>query len=178
MSPIAGIGVRIPSQNQIVISTGITIYSGNKEIGFILSMSLEGSRRVERARELRAWTAGRVVEQILGPEDLTIRASGYALYQKNILGLLTQGTQPVPPPSIFHSLNLQYIPFDIHVEEVHPVNTAKRVKVIYGNCQITSYTHPIAIRDLYVTETCNIQPAYVLTEYPESEASFDFPSGK
>lgn len=174
--PVAGIGVRIPSSNQVIVTSGIDIYSGNVKLGFIVSISLEGSRRVERIRELRAWTAGRIVEQVPGPEDLTIRANGYALYTKTLLGLLTRGTVPTPPPDIFHSLNLQYLPFDIHVEEIHPVDPTKKIKVVYGGCYITSYSHPIAIRDLYITETATLQPQYVLTEYPDSEASYDIPA--
>lgn len=160
----SGIGVQIPDSNQVVITTNISILNhDNEAVGFITDFTPETTRNVERIRVIAASTAGRVVEQVPGPEDLTIRATGFAIYDYTLLGLLTEGIG-TSPEKIFHCLNTQYIPFNISIEETHPQDTGKVITTIFGNCWLLNYSHPISIRNLYIAETATIQPSYCHTE--------------
>lgn len=157
-----GIGVKIPEQNKLIISTSITILdTDNTEIGFITELSYSTTRRVERIRMLYATAAGRVVEQVPAPEDLTLTVNGFALYEQTLPGALTEGTEN-HAGKIFHALNTQYIPFNITIEETHPV-TNDTVVVLFGDCWMTDFSHPMRLADVYITETATVQPSYVKT---------------
>lgn len=161
-----GIGVKIPEQNKLIIIPSITIYdTDNVEIGFITDLTPDSTRNVERIRILYAGAAGRVVEQVPGVEDWTIRCTGFALYEQTLPGALTQGTGA---NKIFHSLNSQYIPFKITIEEVHPI-TGDTITTEFGDCWLTAYSHPISVRNLHVAETATIQPAWVHTIEPSTQ---------
>lgn len=169
----SGIGVKIPSGNRVIITTNITILShDNMPCGFITDFTPDSTRRVERVRILAASSAGRVVEQVPGPEDITLRVNGFAIYDATLLGIITKGSHTTPI-DIFHCLNTQYIPFNITIEEIHPVpggGTNDTIVTLFGDCWLANYSHPISIRNLYITETATIQPSYCKTLVPATES--------
>lgn len=161
-----GIGVKIPTDNKVIVTTSISILDNdNREIGFITEFTYDTTRRVERIRVLYAGAAGRVVEQVPGPEDLTLRCTGFSLYDQTLPGALTQGTDT---NKIFHALASQFNPFKISVEQIHPV-TDDTITIEFGGCWISDFSHPIRQADLYVAETATIQPSWIHTIEPSTQ---------
>jgi hypothetical protein len=174
--PLAGVGVRLPESNKIVIPTSVSIRNKlGLEVGFVSDINPETTRRVERIRALKASAAGRVLEQCPAPEDTTIRCTGFALYTYTIMGLLTEGVEGCP--KVYHALNTQHIQFNVKVEEDHPhPDVEDKIITVYGDCWITNYGRTLSIRNLYITETCVIQPSWILTELsPEGGESESYP---
>jgi hypothetical protein len=170
MARIINPGLRIPVTNKVVVPTSASIYAGVegtlKKIGFIQEISYDSTRTVERIREISATRAGRVIEQVPKPEDMTVRCSGLALYESNSLSQLCGENEP------FFALNHQYIPFDVEILEYHPISsvTPRGFKVVLQGCWLSQYSHPLRIRDMYITESASLQPTSISSEpYDGSE---------
>jgi len=158
-----GYGLGIPPSNKVVIPFSLTIYDleGN-EVGYIISLSYETTRRVERIRHLNAFDAGRIIEQAPAPEDFSVTAEGFTLYTddlanpQSVIGRLTIETGI----AVFECLNQQRIPFNVVKEVVHPA-TGIGYRTIFFECWLARYSETFATRNIVVSATASIQPTYV-----------------
>ena len=153
--PIAtrGDGVAVSDANRVIVSTSIDVLDDDGfNIGFIQTLGVTESRQVQRVRSLDSQDAGRVQELSPGPEDDSLNATGFALYSK--------GTDPgailnrIPGISArgFKSLNSNFIPFEV-VEVWTQPTTGETAESTYGDNLINTYSRPIAIGTIQVTET-------------------------
>ena len=162
-----GVGVRIPSSNQVVVVTSITLFDAEGgEIGFVSELGYRTARTVERIRHLNAADAGRILEQCPLPEDFTLDASGMALYDSTLIGRLSKGSDEAVPPDVYHAINTQYGPFTIEVLMTHPTNS-KQVRVVFGDCWIASFDSPMRVGTANIVQRATMQPSWVETELPE-----------
>jgi hypothetical protein len=164
--PVIMPGVKIPTTNKVVIPTSITISIGggpNPIVGFIQDLTFDTTRRIERVRELSATRAGRIREQVPAPEDITVTGTGFCLYESNVLKQIAyQGTvQPIT--DVWFALTNQCIPFDVFIEETHPL-TNEGFLITLEQCWLARYSHPIRIGDLMISETFDLQPQGVITQ--------------
>jgi hypothetical protein len=157
-----GSGVMIPKTNKVVIVPSITIYGNDgKEIGFITDFTPDSARRVERIRHASFTDAGRVIEQVPAPEDLTLRVTGFSLYQSSMIGRLAHGVPELEPDLLFVSLNEQAYPFTLEMSHTHPDDTSQMFRLIFGECWMTAFSHPWSIRNLYIAQTATLQPSWI-----------------
>ena len=173
-----GFKVGIPPTNLAVISSSIDILLGGDNIGFVSQLNTNQTRGVDRVRHLDAADAGRIVEQVPLPEDATINATGFALYNKSSTQRQTllnrmSATKDVNRDGAlggaFVSLNQQHIPIDLVRSWNHPmqgssngnVGDSSVQKVFYFDCYITSYSTPINIGTATIAETVTLQVGYV-----------------
>ena len=157
-----GYGIGLPSSNRVVSPFSVTIYDADGiEIGFITDFTPDSTRRLERVRHLNAYDAGRIIEQVPGPEDPSISVSGFVLYSddvanpQSLIGRLTRELGV----AVFEALNQQRIPFTIVKEVIHPA-TGAGYKVIYHECWLARYSETWSVRNLVVTGSASIQPTY------------------
>jgi hypothetical protein len=177
-----GDGVAVPSNNQVVVSTSVQIKIGDgNDVGFAQSITRNDTRRVDRIRHLSAVDAGRIMEQAPGPEDYTLRITGFAVYsdadilatnpgEKATGSFLNQllgaaGPQQVGNLShtIFRSMQSQIVPFDVVEERRRPGNDDPNSfgRTIYADCWMTSYSSPIQIGQITIAEDVSCQPTYI-----------------
>lgn len=161
--PVYMPGVKIPTTNRVVIPTSILISIAGAPVGFIQDLTYDTSRRVERIRELNAPRAGRIVEQIPSPEDITANGTGFCLYESNVISRIAKGATMSSITDVFFTITSQYIPFDVFLTETHPL-TGSGFRVTLENCWLVRYSHPIRVGDLMISETFEIQPQAVNTE--------------
>lgn len=160
-----GSGVMIPKTNKIIVTTSITIYGHDGKImGYITDFTPDSARRVERIRHASFADAGRVIEQVPAPEDLTLRVTGFALYESSLVGRISRGVPEQEPDTVFFSLNDQSYPFTIELEHKHPADAGNTYQILFGECLLTAHSHPWAIRNLYIAQTATVQPAWVETK--------------
>jgi len=158
-----GYGIGIPPTNKVVIPFSLTIYDleGN-EVGYMISLTYDTTRRVERIRHLNAFDAGRIIEQAPAPEDYTASGEGFTLYTddlanpQSVIGRLTKETGI----AVFECLNQQRIPFNIVKQVVHPA-TGVGYETIFYECWLARYSETFATRNIVVSATVSIQPTYV-----------------
>ena len=157
-----GYGVGTAPDNQIVISTSITVYDEfGIEIGYIQSLNRNDARRTTPIRHLNKADAGRIIEQVPGVEEYGLSATSFALYnatdsdRRSILNRLPGSTGDA-----FRTLNQQQIPFAIRQVEEHPA-TGKQNVILYLGCMLTSYVRPVSIGTMMITETASITPSWV-----------------
>ena len=156
-------GVRIPETNKVVVITSITVFdTEGQEIGFIQELSPSSTRRVERIRDLSATRAGRVIEQVPSPEDLTVTGRGLCLYEQSVLRLIT-GFKPENTYDVWFALTHQFIPFNVVVDVKHPV-TNKGWYIMFSRCWLTSYGVTYRVGELFVAETFTFQPSELISD--------------
>ena len=181
-----GFRVGIPPTNVAVIASSVDVLLGGANIGFVSQIQSQQTRNVERVRHLNTSDAGRIVEQVPLPEDATVNATGFALYNKAANQRLTllnrmsgnafQANSPIGDPNMdgdsaaaFVSLNQQHIPIDMvrtwkHPMQEEPGSTSgdeAAQRVIFYDCYITNYSTPINIGTATVAETVTLQVGYV-----------------
>ncbi len=160
--PLQFPGVKIPESNKVVVATSISVLnSDGEEIGFIQELSPSSTRRVERIRDLSATRAGRVIEQIPSPEDISLTGRGLCLYEKSALKLIT-GYSP-EGHDVWFAITHQYIPFDIKVTTIHPA-TKKGWYIVFENCWLASYSTTYRVGELFIAETFTIQPSSISSD--------------
>lgn len=168
----AGIPIGIPRTNLVIPTPLITVYAtsaGGVEVGYVSDLNYTTTRRAERVRHLNFTDAGRVIEQVPAPEDLTLNATGFALFKSTLLGRIIEGgTDAEGANKVFHSLNTQKYPFDIEVYAEHPA-TGDKVLVIFLGCWVTNFASPISIRNVFIAQTVTLQPSNIKTVEPEEE---------
>lgn len=175
-----GDGVGIPQTNQVVVSTSITILAqSSAPIGFVQSIQPSDQRRVDRVRHLDAVDAGRTIEQAPGPEDHSIRMTGFAVYggtpaQGSSAGttdpkgsflerLLALGPgQSLGDISgrVFRCLSSQIIPFDLFEERRRPGLGNKTTKK-YMDVWMTNFSSPVQITNITIAEEVQGQPTWI-----------------
>jgi len=171
-----GAGVGIGQANRATISTSYDIFDADGNlIGYVTQLDRSDSRTVARIRHLSSHDAGRTIEQAPGPDEITLSATGFALYNK------PEQTGELPHYSLaarlgglsgqemFKSLNSQRVPFNIRVEEVHPATGAVS-RTYYFGCMLTKYSKPVNLSEITVAETADIQVAVVDNLATGSEA--------
>ena len=161
-----GVGLATPDTNIIVVPFSISIVVGIDEIGFIDRIDYATRRTVDRKRHLNQSDAGRVIEQVPLPEDMTLTATGLGLYNSSILGRLTgqaPGRSDDSLYALFHTLHSQAHPFNVEVQAVHPADTNQKFTILYGECWLTDFGMPINIGDSSIAETATIQPSWAET---------------
>ena len=163
MAPVFMPGVKIPLKNKIIIPSSTLISIAGATVGFIQDLTYDTSRRVERIRELNAPRAGRVVEQVPSPEDITANGTGFCLYESNVISRIAKGATMAGITDVFFTITSQYIPFDVFITETHPL-TGAGFRIILENCWLVRYSHPIRVGDLMISETFEIQPQAVNSE--------------
>ena len=167
-----GDGVAIPNGNRVVISTTIDVLDDTANpIGFVQSLNRTDTRRVDRIRHLGAVEAGRTIEQAPGPEDLTLRVTGFALYSEGVAnkrGMLFERLVPLvgeelgslTPNILLKSLHSQVIPFEVTERWTQPASRNVS-SVLYGDCLLTNFTHPVNITTITITEEAQLQPTFI-----------------
>lgn len=176
---IRGDGVAIPTTNKVVISTTVDVLDDDgNPMGFIQSLNRTDTRRVDRLRELSATSAGRTVEQSPGPEDLSVRVTGFAIYAvggikgslldrllQPVLGSALRGNQVLAPSpqggSLIKSINSQQVPIQVTERFVHPASPGAETGILYGDCMLTNYSHPVAIGTINIAEEVQLQPRFI-----------------
>jgi len=161
-----GYGVGLAPQNQVVISTAITVFDeqGN-EIGFIQSLNRSDNRGTTPIRHLNKADAGRIIEQAPGVENYTLSASSFGLWnasdadRRSLINRLA-GLGGPGGGGAFAVLNQQQIPFVIRQVEEHPATGAQNVTLFLG-CMLTSFSRPVAVGTATISETSNITPSWV-----------------
>lgn len=139
-SIMRGDGVAFPKSNRVINSTQIDILDTKGfRIGFIVELTENGTRRVDRVRELSSATAGRVVEQQPGVEDVNLTIAGYSLYDISQTDRGSLIHRLGSAMSAARSLMGQREPFHIVRVQVHP-GTGQRDVVRYMECWLTSYS--------------------------------------
>lgn len=174
-----GDGVAIPESNQIVVSTSVSVLVGANNIGFAQSLTPNFTRKVERIRHLNADDAGRIVEQAPGPEDYTISMTGFAVYPnaaannpgspQSAVGTLLErilGSAPVQSAGAlaalaFRCLSSQIVPFSASDERRKPGFSNVVGRIRYVDNWMTSFSSPVAIGNVMLTETVAAQPTYI-----------------
>lgn len=174
-----GDGVAIPESNQVVVSTSVSIIVGSNNVGFCQSLTPNFTRKVERIRHLNAEDAGRIVEQAPGPEDYTIQMTGFAVYPnaaanqpgspQNPVGSMLErilGSSPVQSAGAlaslaFRCLSSQIVPFSCLDERKKPGFAEVVGRSRYVDCWMTSYSAPVAIGTVMLTETMAAQPSFI-----------------
>lgn len=168
-----GDGVSVNESNRTVVSTSYDVYDEDgRLVGYCTAISRTDTRTVTKVRHLSSSDAGRVIEQVPAPEDVTIDVTGYALYNTpdltgdvphySLAARLTKGMGANVGGGVylFKSINSQRIPVTIRQEEVHPVTGAVDL-VYYHGCMITNYTKPQNLGTTTVAETVKMQVAWV-----------------
>ena len=164
-----GVGLKIPESQIIVIPFSISILSENQEqeIGYIQQINYSTTRRVERIRHLNMSDAGRVICQVPFPEDMTVNATGMALYNSTLISRLADvspGREKDSAFAVFHCLNSQAYPFVVEIQAVHPADPGKEYTVIHGGCWLTNFASPYNQSNLYVSQTATFQPSWTEVE--------------
>lgn len=156
-----GSGVGLAPGNQTVISTTVDVFDeGGNNIGFISQLNRNDTRPVVPIRHLDSSDAGRILELQPGPETYQLTATGYALYNVaedvggSLLNRLPQGA------AAFKVMNDQSIPFTIEEAETHPATTIVN-RTLFLGCMLNSYSKPLNIGSVTVTETAGITVSWV-----------------
>lgn len=170
-----GDGVQLPRDNQVVVSTSITLLVAGKTLGFVQSVNRTDTRRVDRVRHLDADDAGRIVEQAPGPEDYTLRINGFAVYPGS--AALTQSSPGARPTgtllnqilslgegrgaAAFRCLSSQSLPFSLIEQRRHPGARERIGRTWYADCWMTNFSSPMQIGQITIAEEVQAQPTYV-----------------
>lgn len=181
-----GVGVGIPRSNQVIISTSVTIWTRDPdseneylEVGYLENLSIRRSRNATRVRHLNFKTAGRVLEQVPSPEDLTATGRGFGLYTSTLAGRLSNHfavNDTFKASVVFNSLNSQKWYFNVIDCAVHPgdfmpssnaASKSRAVVTIYGDCWLTNFNTTKDIKNVAVAEDVTFQPSWIRTLYPE-----------
>lgn len=148
------------SENLVVTSTNISIYSNGMKIGFVQNFSPNEQRTITPIQELG--TEG-VVQMVAGNTNGgSISLSKFALYNANLfnsLGLTDSGKYDNKMENPFKTLKNQRVPLEI------VVRTECANKVIeekYIDCWLTNYSKTIASSTITITESCTISYSDVL----------------
>lgn len=168
-----GDGVGLTDSNRALISTAVDLYDEDGQlVGYATGIERTDRRTVTKVRHLSSADAGRVVEQVPSPEDVVLRVTGFALFNKqdlsgriphySLAGRLSRGTGNAGFGGVylFKSLNSQKFPFTLKEENVHP-QTLARATTFYHNCMLTDYTKPMNLGTVTVAETCSVQVGQV-----------------
>jgi len=176
-----GAGVGIGAENRATITTSYDVFDADGNlIGYVSEMSRTDTREITRVRHLSSHDAGRVIEMVPGPDNISLKCTGFALYNKSEqsgdlphyslaarLGGMT-GTE------MFKSLNSQRVPFNIRMEETHPATGAVS-RTYYFGCMLKSYAKPVSISGgggaVTVAETADIEVAVVDNLATSSESA-------
>jgi len=156
--PLVAPGLSLPATNKVIVPSSTTILIDGSIIGFIQELSEDSGRTVDRVRELSGSRAGKVVEQVPGVENVTLRGTRFCLYEGNPVTEFLKEQGEVDGP-IF-AITQQYIPFDVRVEERHPNSSAdkKGFYVVFGECWFTRAAHSLRIGDLHIIDSFDLQP--------------------
>ena len=161
-----GTGLKVPESNLIVVPFSISIVIDGVDVGFIDRLDYTTRRRADRIRHLSMHDAGRVIAQVPFPEDMSLAASGFGLYNSTLIGRITGQATGIPSEVLFalyHTLNAQVYPFDIELNGKHPTSGTEFV-VTYGECWLTDFGKPVNITNSSIVETVTIQPSWTETE--------------
>ena len=167
-----GDGVGIPAGVRSTISTTYDIYDqGGLLVGWIKQLERTDARPTTLVRHLSSFDAGRIIEQVPAPETVTLRGTGFALYNKidttgkiphySLASRISQGVGlEQGGVYLFKSLNSQRIPFNIRMVETQPSTGATAI-TYYIACMLTGYTKPVNIGTVSIDETVAIQVGQV-----------------
>ena len=151
-------GVKTPETNRIVIPPSITIFDENgDEIGFLVDLTEDCTRRLERIRAFSFAQAGRVLQIVPSPEDLSLSGTGIALYESNVLSRIAGPV--IDPKEVFRALSHQWQPFAIEIEERHPIGAGtipggiKGMRYTYDGCMFERFGRSTRISDLFISES-------------------------
>lgn len=152
------------SENLVITSTNISIYSNGMKIGFVQNFSPNEQRTITPIQELG--TEG-VVQMAAGNTNGgTISLTKFALYNANLfnsLGLTENGKYDNQLKNPFKTLKDQRVPLEIIVR----TNCANKViEEKYIDCWLTNYSKTIASSTITISETCTI--SYSDVEYNEN----------
>lgn len=149
--------VGIPESNEAQISTSLSIFVGNEEIGFIESFAPSSTRTIQRLRELSASSGGRVIEMVPHTEDSRITISGYCIYKEKAQYLFKR-VQPdnVTDDKTFISLMSQRVPFDIVEKATHPGRDAE-VVMVYAGCWCADWSKSVNIANAIIGENLTVE---------------------
>ncbi len=137
---LRGDGVSFPRSNRVVNAATIDILDDRGfRIGFVVEIGESGTRRVEKVRELSSTTAGRVIEQAPGVEDITLSLNGYSLYDRSLTDRGSLIHRLGGAMAAAKSLTGQREPFHLVVAEVHP-GSGERNVTRYFDCWLTSFS--------------------------------------
>lgn len=156
-----GDGVSIPAGNKVVLSTSIDVFDNlGVSIGFIQTLTRRDDRPTQLIRHLDSTDAGRMIEQAPGPETNRLDVTGFALYNvgPNKKSLLNR---VAPNGGAFRSLNSQHIPFEIEERTTHPATPTLQASTLYGDCYLISYSRPVNIGTVHITETATLQATWL-----------------
>lgn len=154
--------VGVPDTNLAVVSSSVDVFdTDGLNIGFMQQITRTDTRQVTRIRHLDSFDAGRIVEQVPMPEDLSLNVMGFALYNRGSDKQSLINRIGGSGSARFKSLNSQQIPFNLLEEWTHPANPNNRGQTYYLGCWLTNYSRPINIGTVTVAETATIQPSWV-----------------
>ncbi len=176
--PQQGPGVAIPQTNQVVVSTSIDVLAGSSAlpIGFAQSINPNFTRRADRIRHLDSGDAGRTVEQAVGPEDYSLRVSGFACYSDNsqpggaqkigslldrLLGAAGPQTVGSVSNAVFTCLSSQILPFDVIEATKRPGFGSVLGRSVYKKNVMTAFSKPINISTITIAEEVTMQPTFI-----------------
>ena len=158
-NPDAGVGV--PEDHRTVLSTSVDVVDNQgNNIGYITQFGSTGNRAVTRIRHLNSEDAGRTIELPPSPEERTINATGFALYNKQNDGSLVQRIGGSSTAKKMASLEEQKIPFHIIEKTVHPATDAEDI-LIYHDCMLTNHSRTVNIGTATIAETATITVSWV-----------------
>jgi len=150
-------GVSIPEDNRTIVSTSVDILdSKGNNIGYITNFSPSWTRNITKVRHLNSLDAGRIIEMVPGPSDVTITVGGFALYNNDNDGSLVQRLGGGSTKKAMKMLEEQSIPFVISERATHP-KTGKSVGTTYHICWLSATSSPKNIGTVTIAETATIQ---------------------
>jgi hypothetical protein len=165
-----GVPVKLSDQNLAVVTTSVDLFDDKGAlIGYCTGIDRSESRTAQLIRHFSSKDGGRVIEQALGPEAVTLRLTGFSLYNSTSeAGTVPHGTlldrlsrfPESDPAYVFKSLNSQKIPFTLRYSETHP-GTSKGTKIYFYGCIIINWTHPVSLGNVTVADTASIQVGQV-----------------
>lgn len=158
-----GDGVSIPESNQVVISTSIDVLDDlGFNIGFVQQINRNDARETQPIRHLDSVDAGRILEQAPAPENVTMNFNGFALYNLGVDNRSLLNRIAGSAGSAFKSLNSQAIPFEVSEAWTHPA-TGLRGQSLYGDVMLTSYSRPVNLGTVTISESCACRVSWVET---------------
>ena len=144
---------------KVLLSTSIDIIDelGNG-IGYISQITPASSRPSTRIRGLGSRDAGRVLEQAPSPEDVTVQATGFALYRRPKAGSIIErlATNQGVGFNVIASLEEQKIGFKIRIRQVDPKTNVDLEIIEYQDCWLINHSTPFNIATATVSETVSI----------------------
>lgn len=131
-------------------------------IGYTTGITPNENRPTTLIRHLSSADAGRVIEQAPSPSTITLSVTGFALYdfpdqkQGSLIQRLAVNFGIPSIGAVLATLEEQKVGFIMRERQVNPQTNSTLFIKEYQDCWITSYSKPVQIGTVSVSETVNV----------------------